>query len=84
MTEAVEANDALRFQYVRIALGQARLQRHGTLDRVDDGAELGQHAVTHDLEDAPVVTCDFGLEELFPPGFRRAKVPASSRSTCAE
>ena len=47
-----------------VALGQAALQADRAFDRVDDAAELGQQAVAHQLEDAPVMARDLRLEQL--------------------
>ena len=62
--------DALIVGTCGIALGEAALQRHRAFDRIDDRAELGEHAVAHELEDAPVMAGDLGLEQLLAPGLQ--------------
>src|SRR5687767_3719293 len=42
-----------------------RLERNRTFDSVHDTAEFRQEAVAHQLEDAPMVLCNFRLEQLF-------------------
>src|ERR1700754_2942837 len=56
--------DALGFGHVGIALGEPALDARGTFDGIDDRAELGEHAVAHELEDPSVMECDLRLEQL--------------------
>jgi hypothetical protein len=62
--------DALFFGHGGIALGETALQRHRAFDRIDHRAKLGEHAVAHDLEDAPVMAGDLRLEQLLTPGLQ--------------
>ena len=59
--------NALIFRNVGVALGQSALQAHRAFDRIDDRAEFGQHAVAHQLEDAPVMARDLRLEQFLAP-----------------
>jgi hypothetical protein len=52
--------------HVAVVFRHGALQAQGTLNCVDDAAELCQQAIAHELEDAPVVTSDLRFEELFP------------------
>jgi hypothetical protein len=58
---------ALIFGQIGIALGEAALQAHGAFDCIDHGAEFGEHAVAHRLENSSVMPRDFRLEQLFAP-----------------
>jgi hypothetical protein len=56
--------NALVFWNVGVALGEPALDAHGAFDRIDDRAELGKHAVAHQLENPPVMERDLWLEEF--------------------
>src|SRR5262249_5864625 len=56
--------DALGFRYRKIALGEAALKRNRTFDRIDDAPKLGEQAIAHQFEDAPVVALYLRLEQL--------------------
>ena len=47
-----------------VALGHAALDRDGALHGVDHARELHQRAVAHQLDDAPVMRGDGGLDEV--------------------
>ena len=44
--------------------GDAALQLGGAGDGLDHACELGQHAIAHELHDAPAVPGDEGLDQL--------------------
>src|SRR4051794_25829940 len=56
--------DLLVLGDARLALGHAALDGDGTGDRVDDAAELAQHAIAHELDNPAVVLGQEWLEEL--------------------
>jgi hypothetical protein len=55
--------DALDLRYLRLALRNAALGRDGTGDRIDDAAELAEHAVAHQLDYAALVLCNQRLND---------------------
>ena len=56
--------DALALWHLRLALGDAGLDRRSALDRIDHARELDQRAVANQLDDATVVGGDRGLDEV--------------------
>jgi len=56
--------DALILINARIALRHFLLHRNRAFDCIEDACELRQQAVTHELEDAPVVLFDLRLEQF--------------------
>ena len=49
-----------------VALRQAPLQGRSAFDRVNHAAELREQAVTHELEDAPMLPFDLWFKEILP------------------
>ena len=49
------------------------LNGDGALDGVDHAGEFDQHAVAHELDDAPAVRGDFGLDQLLAVGAKRGE-----------
>ena len=64
----------------RCAAAMRLLDVDGAAHRVDRAAELDQHAVAHQLDDAPAVLGDSGSNSPCAALFSRASVPASSCS----
>jgi len=62
--DADAERDALVRGQVRLALGDAALDRRGALDRIDHARELDQRIVAHQLHDPAVVLGDFRLDEV--------------------
>src|SRR5207247_1929051 len=56
--------DALIFRYSHIAFCHASLDRYCAFDRIHHARELGEYAVTHELEDAAMMLLDLRLEDL--------------------
>ena len=56
-----------------VTFGDAPLDVDGALDRLDDARELDQNAVAHELDDAPVMPGDRGIDELFAVGVERGQ-----------
>src|SRR5215467_4127189 len=56
--------DALVDRQPAVPLGHAALERGCTLHRIDHACELGQEAISHQLEDASVTLLDLRLEQL--------------------
>src|SRR5262249_6943369 len=56
--------DAPFFGHRGVALRHVPLEHDSTFNGVDYAAELGEQPVAHELEDAPVMLLDLGLEEV--------------------
>jgi hypothetical protein len=67
-----------------VALCHPLLDRDRAFNRIEDARELGQQAITHELEDATMVFLISGSKSSFRCARRRSNVPASSRSINAE
>ena len=64
---------------LRLVFDHAPLHRRGAVHRIDHARKLDQRAVAHQLDDAPVMRGDVGLDELLTQrACRRACVPVSS------
>ena len=62
--DADAERDAPILGYLGVALGHAALDGDRAIDRVDDARELDQRAVAHQLDDAPAVVRDLGVDEF--------------------
>ncbi len=43
------------------------------LDRIDDAGELDQHPIAHELDDAPMMLRDLGIDDFFSVGLELGK-----------
>ena len=66
-------HDVASFRQIAVRGGHAVLQFDRALHRVYRTAELDEHAVAGDLEDAALVADDQGLQHLLPPGLERGQ-----------
>ena len=63
----VYANAEFELFFLRqfgIALRHRPLDFDGATDRVDHAGELYQRAIAHELYDAPIVSCDFRIDQI--------------------
>ena len=68
--DAEAEHDSAVFRQLGIALDNCPLHVGGHPNRAGDAVELGQHPVAHQLDDAPLVLGDLGIDELQSNGFQ--------------
>ena len=61
--------DPIFLRQVRVVIEHCLLRFHGGNDGVHDARELREHAIAHQLGDAPVVFGDLGIDEIGAQGF---------------